>query len=58
MPNDDPLNSEYVKHVRKYRPNSVTARLAAEVERLRKVVIETTGVIAEEVWSDKRGDSE
>jgi len=32
---DDPLQSEFVKHVRRYRPNGVTARLAVEVERLR-----------------------
>ena len=50
---DDPLHSEFVKHVRKYRPYSVTARLADEVERLRKTVIDTTAVIAEEVWPNE-----
>jgi hypothetical protein len=31
----DPLQTEFVKHVRKYRPDSVTARLADEAETLR-----------------------
>jgi len=32
----DPLETKFVKHMRKYRPNSVTARLASEVEHLRE----------------------
>lgn len=42
--NNDPLDSEFVKHVRKYRPASVTARLADEVESLRARVAELTAL--------------
>jgi len=31
----DPLKSKFVEHVLKYRPDSVTAQLAKEVESLR-----------------------
>ena len=35
---EDAIKSKFVQHVRKYRPDSVTSRLANEVERLRKKV--------------------
>ena len=33
---DDPVQSKFVKHVLKYRPDSTTARLAVEVKALRE----------------------
>jgi len=41
----DPLDNEFVRHVRKYRPDSVTARLSVEVEERRK----NQGVMATEI---------
>ena len=51
----DPLDTEFVKHVRQYRPDSVTARLADEVERLRKVLVQDMTVIAEDTFRDMEG---
>ncbi len=39
MTNKDSLESEFVKHVLKYRPDSITARLAKEVAVLRRALI-------------------
>ena len=37
----DPLESAFVRHVLKYRPNSVTARLAREVQQRREAMEDT-----------------
>jgi len=34
--NNDPLDTEFVRHVLRYRPDGVTARLAREVKELRR----------------------
>ena len=36
MTNNDPLDTPFVQHVLRYRPDSVTAKLAREVEELRE----------------------
>ena len=54
----DPLDSEFVKHVLKHRPDSVTARLAREVETLRTQILQWSSLVAEDMWPNRRQISE